>query len=308
MRARAYVSGDQQYELYVNGTRAGKGQAYCYPDSQYYETLDVTHLLVPGSANAVAVLYGWQGADEGPPRRPSRLHRAGVGAPRRRIVGDNHHRRDVAGAPGGLVAGDPARPRRGSGRLHREHQRPRHSGRLGEPGIRQRNVGGGVGARACRHETVDAPGLGADRIVQEPVPALTLTTLSSGAVVADFGKVYAAVPTVTFHQGVAGRLITMRAGYLLDEPGGAAFIGIPGQVSTEHGTQHTNMHYSYIQRGGAEQFTPFDYLGFRYFQIDNPGETLAPSDVVASPATARCPTSTPLPSHPRSPPSTPSSS
>ena len=27
-RARAYVSADQQYELYVNGTRAGKGQAY----------------------------------------------------------------------------------------------------------------------------------------------------------------------------------------------------------------------------------------------------------------------------------------
>ena len=42
VRAWAYVSGDQQYELYVNGTRAGKGQAYCYPDAQYYETLDVT--------------------------------------------------------------------------------------------------------------------------------------------------------------------------------------------------------------------------------------------------------------------------
>jgi alpha-L-rhamnosidase len=74
----------------------------------------------------------------------------------------------------------------------------------------------------------------------------------------------------------------MRAGYVLDEPGdGVAFSGLPGQVSTVHGTQHTNMRYSYIQRGGVEQFTAFDYLGFRYFQIDNPGETLAPSDVVA---------------------------
>ena len=42
------------------------------------------------------------------------------------------------------------------------------------------------------------------------------------------------------------------------------------------------MSYSYVQRGGGvEQFHPFDYLGFRYLQIDNPGETLTPSDVVA---------------------------
>ena len=47
------VSGDQQYELYLNGVRAGKGQAYSYPDSMYYETLDVTGLLRAGAANAV---------------------------------------------------------------------------------------------------------------------------------------------------------------------------------------------------------------------------------------------------------------
>src|SRR5207245_2636845 len=35
VRARAYVSGDQQYEMYVNGTRVGKGEAYSFPDSQY---------------------------------------------------------------------------------------------------------------------------------------------------------------------------------------------------------------------------------------------------------------------------------
>jgi alpha-L-rhamnosidase len=111
---------------------------------------------------------------------------------------------------------------------------------------------------------------------------VSLTTLASGAVVADFGKVYAAVPTVTFHQGVAGRLVTMRAGFLLDQPeAGQPFDGVPGQVSVAHGTQHTDMSYSYVQRGGVEQFHPFDYLGFRYFQIDDPGEALAPGDVVA---------------------------
>ena len=98
VRARAYVSGDQQYELYVNGTRAGKGQAYCYPDSQYYETLDVTNLLIPGCPQRRGPPLRLAGSDQGPPRGTSGLHRAGVGAPQRRFDGVDHHRRDVAGA------------------------------------------------------------------------------------------------------------------------------------------------------------------------------------------------------------------
>ncbi len=101
---------------------------------------------------------------------------------------------------------------------------------------------------------------------------MTLKRIASGALVADFGKVYAAVPTVQFHHGVRGRLIEMRGGYLLDPR---------GDVSITHGTQHTDMSYTYIQAGGVEQFHPFDYLGFRYFQINSPGETLTPDDVVA---------------------------
>ena len=74
----------------------------------------------------------------------------------------------------------------------------------------------------------------------------------------------------------------MRAGFLLDQPvPGQPFSGVPGQVSAAHGTQHTDMSYGYVQRGGDEQFHPFDYLGFRYFQIDDPGEPLTPDDVVA---------------------------
>ena len=140
------------------------------------------------------------------------------------------------------------------------------------------------------------------RIVEEPVPAVSLTTLGSGAVVADFGKVYAAVPTVAFHDGSANRLVTMRAGFLLDEPApGQSFSGEPGQVSTTHGTQHTDMSYSYVQRGGEEQFHPFDYLGFRYFQIDDPGEALTPGDVVALARHTAAPDQPPAPSPRRSP-------
>ncbi len=281
VRARAYVSGDQQYELYVNGTRAGKGQAYCYPDSQYYETLDVTNLLVPGAANAVAVLYGWQGATKGHPgAHPGCIVQVSV------LHGDGSTEMITTDGtwrvrPGAWLAGT-QRDLEGDLVDYTENiDGPDIPVGWESPGYDDTtwaaaSVLGSAGTKPWTHLVSVRT-----RIIQEPVQALTLTTLSSGAVVADFGKVYAAVPTVTFHQGVAGRVITMRAGYLLDEPGGASFTGIPGQVSTEHGTQHTNMHYSYIQRGGVEEFTPFDYLGFRYFQIDNPGETLAPSDVVA---------------------------
>ncbi len=67
VRARAYVSADQQYELYVNGSMAAKGEAYAYPDSQYYETTDITHLLEAGKANAFGIIYDWQGPGKGRP-------------------------------------------------------------------------------------------------------------------------------------------------------------------------------------------------------------------------------------------------
>ncbi len=282
VRARAYVSGDQQYELYVNGTRAGKGQAYCYPDSQYYETLDVTGFLASGRPNALALLYGWNGATKGHPAgqpgcivQVSILHRDGT---TELIVTDG----TWTTLKGAWLPGT-QRDLEGDAVDYTENidgsaipvgwERPGFDDR----GWVAASVLGGPGVKPWTHLVSVRT-----RIEEEPVRPVSLTTLSSGALVADFGKVYAAVPTVTFHHGVAGRVITMRAGYVLDEPGdGVPFDGLPGEVSTVHGTQHTNMRYSYVQRGGEEEFHPFDFLGFRYFQIDNPGETLTLKDVVA---------------------------
>ena len=64
----------------------------------------------------------------------------------------------------------------------------------------------------------------------------------------------------------------MHVGFLLDAD---------GQVSTTHGTQATDMSYAYIERAGAQTFRPFGYLGFRYLQIDAPGEPLGRDQVVA---------------------------
>jgi alpha-L-rhamnosidase len=110
------------------------------------------------------------------------------------------------------------------------------------------------------------------RIVEAPVRAVSLRRLPSGAVVADFGRVYAAAPSVSFDHGVSGRVIKLLAGYLLD-PNGA--------VSANRGNQHTDMSYTYIERKGPQQFRAFDYLGFRYLEISDPGETLGVKQVVA---------------------------
>jgi alpha-L-rhamnosidase len=281
VRARAYVSGDQQYELYVNGSRAGKGQAYSFPDSQYYETLDVTRLLRSHALNAVGMLTSWQGATKGHPAgspgaitQISVLHRDGT---RQWIVTDGSWRvAKGAWLPGTQrdLEGDlvdfteningPAQPV--------GWDAPRFDDRQWAPAI----VLGPAGVAPWTHLVSVRT-----RIIEEPIRAVSVTRLPTGAVVADFGRVYAAVPTVRFRHGVRGRVIKMRAGYLLEPAAGQPLNGEPGQVSTQHGTQHTDMSYTYVQRGGVEQFHPFDYLGFRYFQVDNPGETLERDDIVA---------------------------
>ncbi len=62
------------------------------------------------------------------------------------------------------------------------------------------------------------------------------------------------------------------SGYLLDPD---------GQVSTVHGTQQTDLSFSYIQRDGAQSFEALTYLGFRYLQIDQPGEPIKSDQVTA---------------------------
>ena len=84
VRARADVSADQQYELYVNGVRAGKGEAYSYPDEQYYETLDVTRLLRAGDSECFGPPLLLGRANEESSWWCTGRHHAGVSRARRR--------------------------------------------------------------------------------------------------------------------------------------------------------------------------------------------------------------------------------
>ena len=72
VRARAYVSGDQQYELYVNGDPGRQGSGLQLSRTRmYYETLDVTGLLRAGAANAVGIVLELAGTDQGASRPAS---------------------------------------------------------------------------------------------------------------------------------------------------------------------------------------------------------------------------------------------
>ena len=110
------------------------------------------------------------------------------------------------------------------------------------------------------------------RIAEHTVAPVTVHTLPTGSVVVDFGAVYAARPRVTFRSGQAGRTVPMRVGYLLDPD---------GEVSTTHGTQGTNLSFSYVMTDGPQTFEAFSFLGFRYLQIDDPGEAIEAGQVVA---------------------------
>jgi alpha-L-rhamnosidase len=269
-RATAFVAAAHKYQLWVNGTEVDTGPSFCYPDEQYYQATDVTDHLRPGRVNAVGVLHHWYGAGQGRPESaPGLLVHVSVhftDGTSQVIASDASWREH----PGEWLPG-PYRNTDGADFVENIDGRATPlgwaDGDFDEGGWTAPAVLGPVGSAPFTHLYAQRT-----RIVQHEVTPVTVRTLSTGAVVVDFGKVYAARPQVTFHQGVGGRLVPMHVGYLLDAD---------GHVSTVHGCQGTDLGFSYIQRDGAQTFRPFTYLGFRYLQIDEPGEKLGPSQIAA---------------------------
>ncbi len=266
------MSAAQQYQLHIDGRLVGTGQPFSYPDSQYYQATDVTRDLQAGAVNAIGLLYHWYGLGKGRPNGPPAViaeisvwHADGS---HELITTDATWR--VARAPWLAsgprnLQGDPVDMTENIDGQHEpvgwdtagfDDHTWSHATALGRPPV----------APWTSLTSTHTP------IVYQPIPARSLTRLANGSYVADFGAVVAAVPTVTFRAGQAGHRVPMHAGYAL---------GPDGAVSTTHFVQATDMSYSYVERAGTQTFRPFDYLGFRYLQIDDPGEPLVAADVVA---------------------------
>ena len=269
VRARAYMSAGQQYDLRVNGVRAAHGPSFAYPDEQYYEATDITTLLHAGAQNAIGVVTHWSTPGQGRP--------ASVPAFIARITIDH-----ADGTRQVIVSNGTWRTHKGpwiqGGPRNDEGDFIEHvDGRLEPIGWDTARFDDLAWPRAQvlgPHPTAPFLHLYAARthIVEHPVQPVTFKRLADGAYVADFGAVIAATPSIVLHAGVAGRAVSVLGGYLLDAN---------GHVSKTRGIQQTDMHWYYDERAGPQIFQPFGYLGYRYLEIDGAGEPLTASDVTS---------------------------
>ena len=120
---------------------------------------------------------------------------------------------------------------------------------------------------------------------------VSLHTLPNGSIVADFGAIYAARLRVRFAHGQAGRT-DAHAGRLPARPRWAGLDPArhPGVATSPSPTS---------PRDGDQTFEALTYLGFRYLQIDQPGERMARDQMRPSPRTRPCPRWPWPPSRPR---------
>jgi alpha-L-rhamnosidase len=269
-RATAFVSAAHTYRLFVNGTPVDAWPSFSYPDEQYVRTVDLTGMVTGGRRSAVGVLHRWYGPGQGrPASAPGLLFQLSVWYRDGRQV--------VFGSDGTwreLPAEWLPSPQRNSdvgdfvewvdGRAQPQGwSKPGYDDGAWSAVTVLGPAGSAPFTRTYAQRTT---------IRETPVHPVRLHTVADGAVVADFGAVYAARPRVAFAQGEPGSTVTIRAGYLLDSD---------GQVSTLHGTQGTNLSSSYIMRAGSQAFEAFTYFGFRYLQIENAGQALGGDDIVA---------------------------
>ncbi len=272
VRATAFVAASHQYQLWVNGHRVAAGPSFSYPDEQYVEATDVTRLMLTGHDNGIGVLHHWYGAGQGrPASQPGLLleisvvHRDGT----RQVFGTDGTWREQP------AEWSPGAPRNDEGDFTEVVDGRRHpdgwsDGSYDDTAWARVPVLGPPGTAPFTHLVAQRT-----RIATRAVRPRSVRRLPSGAVVADYGAIYAASPAVRFRAGAAGRTVTIRAGFALAPD---------GSVSATHENQGTDMSYRYTQRAGRSTFAAFGYLAFRYLEVDGAGEPLA---AAALPAEAR---------------------
>lgn len=275
-RAVAYIAAYHSYELRLGGDVVSTGPAFAFPDEGYYKAIDVGDWIEPGQQLAIGCVLHTYGPGKGrPDAEPGLLFQLAVDfadettGPRPLVLSDGSWK--VARGPW-----LPAPWRNTVGRDYVERvdgtAAPVEWDRVGfdDGGWEAPEVIG-------RHPVPQFPRLSAQE------PGLTRTMITpvdidefQGEVrrhtIADFGKIHAAVPVVTFSDGIPGHLVPIRAAYLR---------GARNEVATRTGTQVTDLSFEYVQRGGEQVFRPHTYVGFRYLQIDHPGFALEPDAIRA---------------------------
>jgi len=266
-RARAYISASHQYELSLNGESVDRGQAFSYPDFQYYKTVDLDDYLTDGE-NAVGVVHNWNDHGQGrPAAEPGLLVQFEVefadGRERVLTTGGDWRVREGPWLDTDLRNGEIAEP------IEVIDAREDPEGWT-EPGFDDGEWD--RAAVAGEHPTDPWERVIAQQreLTRHSVSPESVERLDDDTYVFDFGRVYTGVPVIEFDDGEAGHRVDLLPGYRRKED---------GSVDDTEGTQWTRMEYGYVQEAGPQRFRPFNYLGFRYLQVDDPGEELDPEQV-----------------------------
>jgi len=272
VRARAYTAANHTYELFLNGGRADRGVSFGYPGEGYYQAADVTDLVAAGEPLAIGIRYHWYGGGQGrPATERSLLHKL--------VIEHADGTRQVVVTDGSWTVTRDTRFIAGAGRRNGEGDRIDQQDARGiiegwaEPGFDDSTWS--PATVIGQHPTANLSHLTGQetRIVETTVTAERLLTADDGTVVADFGKVIPARPVVDFDEGVAGRIVPLRAGYELADTGRVA--------TSTLATQGTNMSFPYVQKDGPQTYQAFTHLGFRYLEVPNAGEDIAVDDLRA---------------------------
>ena len=192
-RVTAYVSAAHTYRLYVNGAPVDAWPSFSYPDEQYVRAVDLTGTVTGGRRSAVGVLHRWYGPGQGrPASSPGLLLQLSVWY--------RDGRRVVFGSDG-TWRERPAEwlpsPQRNSdvgdfvewvdGREQPQGwSSPGYDDGAWSPVTVVGPAGTAPFTRTYAQRTT---------ITETPVHPVRLHTVAGGAVVADFGAVYAARPT-----------------------------------------------------------------------------------------------------------------
>ena len=66
--AVVYTAAAHKYQLWVNGQKLDTGPSFCYPDEQYVQATDVSAAVVAGARNGIGFLHHWYSAGKGRPQ------------------------------------------------------------------------------------------------------------------------------------------------------------------------------------------------------------------------------------------------
>ena len=258
-RATVFITSVHKYELFVNGQLIGKGPAYQYPQYQYYNGFDITSVVKPGK-NLFAVFNHWFGGGQGRATSARGLlmkavvhYTDGTSV----VIGTDGTWKQIQASQ--WVLGQRQRGGEGVGYIERIDARKMlpnwNLPALDDSAWAPAEV---IGPQPVA-PWVNPPQPDYTRIVENEITPAAVTALGDNAYLVDLGKVYAGRASIAFTGGEAGQLVTMTGGYML---------GTNGRVDPAK-NQSCNLSFFAELSGAPFTFTPAEYFGMRYFQIEN---------------------------------------